>query len=78
MGVCEKSDAIDRLVWCSNKRKSTHNIKINIRKDSIFEKISNKNSNPLFYIIFFFQKIRTLIKFTKRLKIFVNKLVKLQ
>ena len=54
MNMCKKSYAIDRLVWCYHKRKPTHNIKIKIRKDSIFEKISNKNSNPLFYIIFLF------------------------
>lgn len=37
MNMCKKGDAIDRLVWRCHKRNPSQDIKINIRKDSIFE-----------------------------------------
>ena len=52
MNMCKKGDAIDRLVWRCHKRKPAHDIKINIRKDSIFEAFQIKI--PILYFLLFF------------------------
>ena len=52
MNMCKKGDAIDRIVWRCHKRKPAHDIKINIRKDSIFESFQIK-IQVLYFLLFF-------------------------
>ena len=51
INLCKKCDAKDRLVWRCYKRKPSNDIKIKIRKDSIFEKFQIKIK--IFYYLLF-------------------------
>lgn len=53
MNICKYANAIDKLVWRCHKLKSPHDVKIHIRKDSIFESFKI-NITILYFLLFFF------------------------
>ena len=52
MNMISNNDSIDKLVWRCHKRQPSHNIKINIREGSIFERFQIKILLCLLLIVF--------------------------